>query len=406
VHAGFYYSTDSLKARLCRQGNVEMTDYIQTKGLPLRKCGKLVVARSEADWAGLDTLFERGRANGVPLEEVSEARAKQVEPLVLTKGRALWSPSTACSDPLAVLQAQVEDAKRDDIDFAFNCRVTDLYDQSKTGGNSNAGVGGVAVELSSSTPTGSASRRRVSGGHFINCAGLYADTLAHKLGFGLDYSLVPFKGLYLYCDIPLSTLVYPVPDLGRPFLGVHFTVTFDGKSKIGPTAIPAFFRENYGDPGESFFKGFSASEAAEILATEGRMFLSSADFRTLAFEEIKKYSKEYMAKGASELVSSAGDMSRFKAYGRPGIRAQLVRREALRPPSPSSGAGAGAGAAKGNTGGGKAGLVMDYVIESGATSTHVLNAVSPAWTCSAPFARLVVDRAMGATAAEAEADVA
>jgi len=99
--------------------------------------------------------------------------------------------------------------------------------------------------------------------HVINAAGLYADTLAHQLDFGEEYRVLPFKGLYMYCHgLPLRRLVYPVPNVGQPFLGVHFTVTVDGQVKIGPTAMPAFWREQYGG-----LYNFSAGEATQIAAT-------------------------------------------------------------------------------------------------------------------------------------------
>ena len=69
--------------------------------------------------------------------------------------------------------------------------------------------------------------------------------VAHSLGFGEGYRMLPFKGLYLYCNVPLTRLLYPVPDLETNVLGVHYTVTVDGKVKIGPTATPGFWRENY-----------------------------------------------------------------------------------------------------------------------------------------------------------------
>ena len=80
----------------------------------------------------------------------------------------------------------------------------------------------------------------ITAGFIVNCAGLYADRIAKDFGFCQRYTILPFKGLYLYSDEPagrLHTHIYPVPDLKYPFLGVHFTVTVDGHTKIGPTAI-------------------------------------------------------------------------------------------------------------------------------------------------------------------------
>jgi L-2-hydroxyglutarate oxidase len=163
--------------------------------------------------------------------------------------------------------------------------------------------------------------------------------------------------------------VYPVPDVAMPFLGVHFTVTVDGRCKIGPTAVPALWRQHYGGP-DGALAHFSAAEMAEVLWTEARMLAARPELRVLAASELRKaLSRSAMVAGAAELVPSA-TLDRFTAYGRAGIRAQLVRTDA-----------------------GMA-LEMDYVLRGDAWSTHVLNAISPAWTCSRPFAELVVDRVM------------
>jgi L-2-hydroxyglutarate oxidase LhgO len=209
----------------------------------------------------------------------------------------------------------------------------------------------------------------IEAGHVVNAAGLYADKLAHRLGFAQHLSLVPFIGLYMYSSLPVRTLVYPVPDLGKPFLGVHFTVTVDGSVKIGPTAIPALWREQYPDPGANWLSRFSLPEMVDIGVTLGAMAVKHADFRRLALTEARKYWRSHMIEGAAALVEGATE-SAFGAYGRPGIRAQLVNRRSHT-------------------------LEMDYVVQGDGTSTHVLNAVSPAWTCSRPFAELVVQRMLG-----------
>ena len=86
-------------------------------------------------------------------------------------------------------------------------------------------------------------------GHLINAAGLHADSVSHKFGMGSRYTLLPFKGIYWKLDpnsgLNIKHLIYPVPDLRVPFLGVHTTTTSDGSIYLGPTAVPAFGRENY-----------------------------------------------------------------------------------------------------------------------------------------------------------------
>jgi len=175
--------------------------------------------------------------------------------------------------------------------------------------------------------------------------------------------MIPFKGIYLSYnhDGLLQRHVYPVPNLRNPFLGVHFTKTVDGHVKIGPTAIPAFWRENY-----DFKSRFDWGEFGEIIAKEARLFLfNHFNFRQLAFEEMRKYSRRFFISQAQTLLKHL-DAGRFGEYTRPGIRAQLLNRQTHE-------------------------LVMDFLLEHAENSTHVLNAVSPAFTSAFSFARHIVD---------------
>lgn len=342
LHAGFYYTADSLKARFTRDGNLALRAYCEHRGLPLNRCGKLVVAQSVADHPQMDELLRRGRANGVPLESVTEAEAKRIEPRVKTCERAIFSPNTATADPAAVLDALREDAAAEQIGFAMGT----AFRRRRGGG------------LITSQGTWSA-------GYVVNAAGLHADRIARQFGFSKHYRILPFKGLYLYSDEPAGafrTNIYPVPNLGNPFLGVHFTVTVDGHAKIGPTAIPAFWREQYAG-----LQGLSTQDLIEILRLQCALFFSSGfDFRRLAWEELAKYDRRHLVALAGKLAEGVR-VANFRRWGRTGIRAQLLDTRNSK-------------------------LEMDFVIEGDDRSMHVLNAVSPGWTCSIPFAQYVADR--------------
>ncbi|MFN7964261.1 MAG: FAD-dependent oxidoreductase [Acidobacteriota bacterium] len=341
LHAGFYYTADSMKARFTRLGNHRWKDFARTNGLRLRECGKLVVARSEQELAGLDELKRRGDANGVQTQLIDEKEAREIDPCAKTFDRALWSPTTATVDPRECMRALVEAVKRK------------------------------GVELRLDAPYGERDGRRIraggqwiDSGFVINAAGLQADRIAHDFGFGREYRILPFKGIYLYGDAdwsPLRVHVYPVPDLKKTFLGVHFTVTVDGLSKIGPTAIPALWREQYKGLG-----GFMPGEFVSILRDQLRLFVANEiGFRQLAWEEVRKYSKRFLAARAGELVQSVA-LHRFRRWGPAGIRAQLYDHAQRR-------------------------LVMDFVVEADRHSLHVLNAISPAFTAAMPFASHLVD---------------
>lgn len=342
LHAGFYYTADSLKARFTRAGNLAWTDYCRAKGLPLRACGKLVVASSEKELATLDELLRRGRANGVPVQEVDEKAAREIEPRAKTLGRALWSPSTAVVDPTACVASLAKDALEEGVDLRWGTAYA---------GRTKDGV--------------RTSRGDLAAGFVVNAAGLYADRVARDFGFSQRYAILPFKGLYLYSDEPAGAFrahIYPVPDIRNPFLGVHFTVTIDGRVKIGPTAIPALWRENYGG-----LSGFSAPELLEIAVRQAGLFFGAGfDFRGLAMAEIQKNSRRVMTGLAARLAEGVSPKD-YRRWGKPGIRAQLMDLE-------------------------KKTLVMDFLLEGDGRSLHVLNAVSPGFTCSIPFAAYVCDR--------------
>jgi len=341
VHAGFYYTANSLKAKFTRDGNAAMKDYIKSRGIPLNECGKLVVAKDESELPTLDELLKRARANGVELHKITEAEAKEIEPRVKTCRHALWSPNTATANPVPVLAAFRKDA-------------SDL-----------------GIEIHCSEPFVSCKGNRVrtrsmefDAGYVINAAGLYADRVAKPFGFGHKYAILPFKGLYLKSSEPVGsfkTNIYPVPNLKNPFLGVHVTVTVDGHHKIGPTAIPAFWREQY-----KGMRNFKLGEVFETTALGSRLMVKADfDFRRLAWEELRKYRRAHLVK-LSQSLATGLELPTLTHWGPSGIRAQLLNLE-------------------------KMSLEMDFVFEGDGKSFHVLNSVSPGWTCSIPFTEYMVD---------------
>lgn len=341
LHAGFYYTDDSLKARFTRDGNRALTVYCEERGLRINKCGKLVVARNPDDLPGLDELLRRGRANGVELHAISRKEAEEIEPRAKTCERALFSPTTSSVDPREVMASFVRDAQAANIEILAGTRYL---------GHARNGV--------------RTSRGAITAGYVINAAGLYADRVARDYGFARHYRILPFKGLYLYANEganAVRTNIYPVPDLSNPFLGVHYTITADRKVKIGPTAAPAFWREHY-----TGLANISLGELGEIVAREaGLFFRNDFGFRHLALSELRKYSKRNMVSMAASLANNV-DPRHYTDWGQPGVRAQLLDIRERR-------------------------LEMDFRFEGDNRSFHVLNAVSPAFTCSLPFCRYLFD---------------
>lgn len=346
LHSGIYYPPESLKAKVCRQGSIEMAAYHEEHGLRLDRRGKLLVATREEDIPQLDLLAGRAAQNNVTAEKLGYDALSKMEPEVRLVGDyALWVPSAAVGSPAQVMKTIIEEIQRLGISLQCASYVSRVDVKERR------------AILSNNTS--------VSYGHVINAAGLFADKVAQLFGIGDRYTLLPFKGLYWKLDpssgIKINHLVYPVPDLRVPFLGVHTTTTTDGTTYFGPTAVPAFGRENYRG-----LKGVTTSEAARISYLLSKQFFYNRDgFRRLTLYEGRRYFKPWFVEAARSIIPrlrSADLVSTEKV----GIRAQILDKKSGR-------------------------LVTDFLVERGEHSTHILNAISPAWTSAFPFARFVCD---------------
>jgi L-2-hydroxyglutarate oxidase LhgO len=343
LHAGFYYTSSSLKAKFTRDGNLEMTKFCEINNLDINKTKKVVVAQNEDELKVLEELYQRGIKNNVDVKLIDEDELKRLYPNVKSYKKALLSPSTATINPIQILHFLKNELIKEGVQFRFN-----------EGYNSRLNKNTILTSQ----------QNKITATKIINTAGLYADKIAKDFGFAKNYTIIPFKGLYLKYtkdDYPINTNIYPVPNLKNPFLGVHYTITVDGNIKIGPTAIPAFWRENY-----KGFSNFNLKEFFEIIKYELKLFFkNSFGFRDLAFEEIKKYYKPYFINLAKNMVFNIDDTF-FNEYSKAGIRAQLLDTNSLE-------------------------LLQDFVVEGDKNSIHILNAVSPAFTSSFAFAKWIVD---------------
>ncbi|MCB9211140.1 MAG: L-2-hydroxyglutarate oxidase [Ignavibacteriales bacterium] len=342
LHAGFYYTADSLKAKFTKDGNAEMRKYCYDNDLQIRESKKVVVTKNESELSSLLELEKRGLKNGVEVSLIDIKELRDIEPNAKTFEKALYSPSTATVDPIEINKFIKNELIKKGVKIVFNEAYIQKIDQNTIKTN-NGNI--------------------YSANKIINTAGLYADKIALDFGYSQDYTIIPFKGIYLKYtnkDRPVNINIYPVPNLKNPFLGVHYTITVDGTIKIGPTSIPAFWRENY-----KGLSNFRLNELFSVLGYESKLFFTNAfNFRELVFEEIKKYNRTYFRNMAKDLVKNI-DVNGFTKWSKPGIRAQLLNKKTLK-------------------------LVSDFVVEGDSNSVHVLNAVSPAFTSSFPFAKWIV----------------
>jgi L-2-hydroxyglutarate oxidase len=340
LHAGFYYSPDSLKAKFCREGNLELRNLCRKNSIPIQECGKVVVSRNSEEDRRLDLLYSRGLSNGVELGLLEKSELSKYEPLAVTHQRFLWSPNTAISDPRTVTKAMV----------------------SKFEGLGGKLSYGQKIELQRTQDGVSAKNIRAK--YVINAAGAQSDRLAKELGLAKRYAMVPFMGVYRAVSsnyLPLKRLVYPVPHPINPFLGVHFTLTLDGRVKIGPTAIPILGREQY-----SLFEGWSLSDIGQaITATRALIQGESHKFGEILKSELPKLRESFLVRESALLVPGAISIRKWQKKP-PGIRSQLVDIKT-----------------------GK--LEQDFIVENFENSTHILNAVSPGWTSALPFGRWVAE---------------
>jgi L-2-hydroxyglutarate oxidase LhgO len=223
IHAGIYYPAGSLKAQLCVQGRQALYRYCVERGIPHRRCGKLLVATDDAGAAALPGVMARAAANGATdLQLLSRAQAHELEPAIACVA-AVHSPSTGIVDSHAFMLALQGDLEHAGGLVVFRSRV----DQAR------------------STPEGLVLRTtdgtELLAGLVVNAAGLEAPAVAGRIG-GLDRRHVPrafyAKGNYFTLSgrAPCSRLVYPVPDPKAPLagLGVHLTVDMGGQAKFGP----------------------------------------------------------------------------------------------------------------------------------------------------------------------------
>jgi L-2-hydroxyglutarate oxidase LhgO len=253
---------------------------------------------------------------------------------------------TAVVDPRAVLAAL-----RADVEGSGRARV-------RTGVEVLGASGSAAVRTSAGD---------IAFGKLVNAAGAHCDVVARHFGVGLHYRLIPFKGIYRKlrkgARLQVNGNIYPVPDPRNPFLGVHFTRSVHGEVYLGPTAIPAFGRENYG-----VLRGVDG-DAPRIAFEDLVLFLRNPGFRSVALSEPRKYVPAFLHRDAARLVKDF-DSSEVEPADKVGIRPQLVD---WRTKS----------------------LVMDFLVERAGDTIHVLNPISPAFTSSMALARQIVDEHFG-----------
>jgi L-2-hydroxyglutarate oxidase len=333
IHTGIYYRPGSHKARLCVEGARLMHEFCAEHRIRLERCGKVIVATDEREVPGLQTLYERGIANGVAgLQMIGPERLREVEPHAAGL-RAIYSPGTAIVDFGEVARAMADAIQAAGVHLATGAKVSRIV-PTPDGWHLHTGRGIIEAR------------------RFINCAGLYSDVIAQMAGIDPEIRIVPFRGEY-YLLKPerrhlVRGLIYPVADPAFPFLGVHLTRTVHGEVEAGPNAVLAFAREGY---------TLGRVRPGELLATltyPGVWRMAQRYWRTGLHEFARSLSTRGFVAAVRRLVPelTAADVVK----GGAGVRAQAVTPDGF--------------------------LFDDFRIVEGPRAIHVLNAPSPAATAS------------------------
>ena len=340
IHSGIYYKPGSFKARFARAGTSSMVEFCREHGIPHEICGKVIVATQEKELPELESLFQRGQQNGLPVRKLSAAEVNEIEPHVRCLA-GIHVPTTGITDYRQVSQKYLE-----------------LFEQQ--GGQ--AKFGNLVRQI---TERGGLHLIETTVGEYmakflVSCGGLHSDRLARLAGVNPGAKIIPFRGEYYELTAKkrhlVKTLIYPVPNPDFPFLGVHFTKMIDGSVHAGPNAVLAFKREGYKKT------DFNLRDFCEIVSFDGFWKLARKNLGEGMKEIYRSFSKAAFVRSLQRLIPEIqpADLVPCKA----GVRAQALLSD-------------------GN-------LVDDFLIIRGRNALHVCNAPSPAATASLEIARAIV----------------
>ncbi len=344
IHAGIYYTPGSLKAKLCVEGAAELYRHCSERGIAFERCGKLIVALERSELPGLQELHRRASANGVSgLRMLQGPEIAEIEPHAVGVA-ALHSPVTGIVDFAAVARSYAEDVASAGGDLVTGCEVNRAGDGRKS----------VLIEHS---------HGETEARYAIFCAGAWSDRLAVASGADADPRIIPFRGAYLRLREQRSDLVrgliYPVPDLRLPFLGVHLTRTVSGDVLVGPTALLAGARDAYR------LRRLRSRDLIDTATWPGSWRMLARWWRTAASELRQAIDRDAITRAAARYVPGLTPEDVEPAFA--GVRAQALSRDGL--------------------------LVDDFVFSRTPRALHVRNAPSPGATSSLAIARHVVDAA-------------
>lgn len=333
IHSGIYYKPGSLKARLCVEGAAAMVQFCREQGIPHEICGKVIVAITDEEVPRLKSLMERGITNGLQgLKILDRSEVLEIEPNIA--GVAwLRVPSTGITDYATVCAKYAELISGQGGSVSTKTAVTSIVQSN----------GEMVVE----TTRGAFATRFV-----INCAGLHSDRVTRMAKQTPEVLIVPFRGEY-YDLTPerehlVKNLIYPVPDMRFPFLGVHFTRRVRGGVDAGPNAVLAFKREGYRRT------DLNLRDLVGTLSYPGFWRMAGKYWQSGAAEFYRSFSKQAFVAALQRLVPAVQNQDLVSDGS--GVRAQALRKDGS--------------------------LVDDFQFVCAKNILHVWNVPSPAATAS------------------------
>jgi (S)-2-hydroxyglutarate dehydrogenase len=342
IHSGIYYRPGTLKAELATRASRTMVEFCQEHRIPHAVCGKLIVATTPAELTKLDEFAERGRANGIGARILSPGEVSEQEPHLRCLG-ALQVPTAGIVDFSDVTNTLASIVRGRGVKIRLGCRVEGAARRSR----------GWELRLPA---------ERVEARFLITCGGLQSDRLARLAGADPGAQIIPFRGEYFNIvrdrrDL-VRGLIYPVPDMRFPFLGVHLTRGIHGDVHAGPNAVMALAREGYR------WRDISLTDLAEVAGYPGFWRMARKYWRYGLSEVARSVGARSFVRSVQRLVPelTIDDLVRAPA----GVRAQAVDRDG--------------------------GLLDDFLIVEDEAALHVTNAPSPAATASLEIGRYIAAR--------------
>ena len=341
IHSGIYYKPYSLKAKNCLLGYKLLLDFAKKNDIPFELTGKLIVAINNQQLISLKKLYDFGTKNGLKdLKILKREEIVSLEPYCTNAIKALYVPQSGIIDYNRISNKLAELLLAKKVSFRFNTKVIDIKENY------------LNVEVLTNEKT-------FSGGKVVLCAGIYSDKFL-STNLKHNYRILPFKGEYFKLKEDhkylVKGLIYPVPDLNFPFLGVHLTKTINGDIEAGPNAILSLSREGYKK------LSFKLKDFIDIVTWRGSWVFFLKNWKIGLYEFSRSLSKRKFAKSLKQLVP---DISTKKIIvGKSGIRAQIVTKNGE--------------------------LLDDFLIDKNQNIINVVNAPSPAATSAFAIAKEIV----------------